>query len=112
MLDIILTGTGTSTLYIPGYVSAPQGRINVFVGSAMGGGKSVQMLGGVLAAIFTQSADLPADNQLGMVNRIVQKTFKIVSTTTSGTPHITSIAIVQVNDFGEFAVNSWVTSTG
>ena len=112
VLDIILTGAGTATLYIPGYVSAPQGRINVSVGSAMGGGKSVQMLGGVLAAIFTQSADLPADNQLGMVNRIVQKTFKIVSTTTSGTPHITSIAIVQVNDFGEFAVNSWVTSTG
>lgn len=112
VLDIILTGAGTATLYIPGYVSVPQGGIKVTVGSAMGGGKSVQMLGGVLAAIFTQSADLPADNQLGMVNRIVQKTFKIVSTTTSGTPQITSIAIVQVNDFGEFAINSWVTSTG
>ncbi len=112
VIDVSLTGTGTTTLYIPGYVSVPQGGISIVVGPGMGAGKSVQMVGGVLAAMFTQSVDLPADNQLGMVNRIVQKTFKIVSTTTTGTPHITSIAIVQVNDFGEFAVNSWVTSTG
>ena len=110
VIDIQLTGTNTSTIYIPGYVSTPQGAINITVGVGKGASKSIQMVGGVLAAKFTQSADLPADNQLGMVNRIVQKTFKIVSTTTSGTPRITSIAIVQVNDFGEFAVNSWVTS--
>ena len=112
VVDISLTGTGTSTLYIPGYVSVPQGGISIVVGPGKGAGKSVEIVGGVLAAKFTQSADLPADNQLGMVNRIVQKTFKIVSTTTTGTPHITSIAIVQVNDFGEYAINSWVTSAG
>ena len=110
VLDIRLTGTGTTTLYVPGYVSVPQGGISVVVGPGMGAGKSVQLAGGVLTATFTQSADLPADNQLGIVNRIVQKTFKIVSTTTSGTPRITSIAIVQVNEFGEYAINSWVTS--
>lgn len=110
VIDIQLTGTNTSTIYIPGYVGVPQGGINITVGGGMGVNKSVQIVGGVLAAAFTQSVDLPADNQLGMVNRIVQKTFKIVSTTTSGTPHITSIAIVQVNDFGEYVVNSWVTS--
>lgn len=112
VIDIQLTGTNTSTIYIPGYVGVPQGAINVTVGVGKGVNKSVQIVGGVLAAKFTQSADKPADNQLGMVNRIVQKTFKIVSTTTSGNPHITSVAIVQVNDFGEFAVNSWVTSAG
>ena len=112
ILDIQLTGTNTSTIYIPGYVSVPQGAINVTVGAGAGVNKSVQIVGGILAAKFTQSADVPADNQLGMVNRIVQKTFKLVSITTSGTPMMTSIAIVQVNDFGEFAVNSWVTTTG
>jgi hypothetical protein len=112
VIDIQLTGTNTTTIYIPGYVSTPQGTINVTVGAGQGVNKSLQMVGGILAANLTQSADLPADNQLGVVNRIVQKTFKIVSTTTSGTPRITSVAIVQVNDFGEFAINSWVTSAG
>lgn len=110
VIDIQLTGSSTSSIYIPGYVSTPQGAINITVGAGMGANKSIQIIGGVLAATFSQSVDLPADNQLGMVNRIVQKTFKIVSTTTSGTPNITSIAIVQVNDFGEYVVNSWVTS--
>lgn len=110
VIDIILTGTNTTTLYIPGYVSVPQGGISITVGAGKGANKSIQLIGGVLAARFTQSADMPADNQLGMVNRIVQKTFKIVSTTTSGTPVVTSIAIVQVNDFGQSAVNSWVTT--
>jgi hypothetical protein len=35
--------------------------------------------------------------------------FKITTTTTSGTPAITSTALVQVNQNGAYAVNSWVT---
>ena len=27
-------------------------------------------------------------------------------------PQVTSVAIVQINDYGEFAVNSWVTAAG
>jgi hypothetical protein len=64
-----------------------------------------------LAAKVNQTVDQPTTLSLGMVNRIVQKTFKLVSTTTSGTPSVTSVALVQVNDYGEFAVNSWVTSS-
>lgn len=111
VIDIVLTGSGATTLYIPGYMNIAQGAVNVFVAPGMGASKSIQMVGGVLAAKVTQSADLPADNQMGIVNRIVQKTFKLVSMTTSGTPVVSSIAIVQVNDYGEFAINSWVTST-
>jgi hypothetical protein len=78
----------------------------------MAGGKDVEMVGGVLAALFTQTVDQPATVKVGLINRIVQKTFKMVSTTTSGLPQVTSVAIVQVNDYGEFAVNSWVTAGG
>jgi hypothetical protein len=77
----------------------------------MGANKSVQLLGGVLAAQITQTVDLPADNQLGIINRVVQQTFKLVAKTTSGKPQMVSIAIVQINDFGEAAINSWVTTT-
>ena len=111
IIDIQLTGTSTSTFYVPGYVGVPQGMINIQVGPAVGSGKSVQLLGGVLAAQVVQSVDLPADNQLGIINRVVQQTFKLVARTTSGSPQMMSIAIVQVNDFGEAAINSWVTTT-
>ena len=37
---------------------------------------------------------------IGLENTIVQRTFKIVSETTSGSPHMVSSAIVQVNQGG------------
>lgn len=112
ILSVNFTGTGAATLYVPGYVSVPQGRIDISTTAAAATGKSVQLVGGVLAALFTESADLPFDLQMGFVNRVVQKTFKIVSQTDpdAGNPHVVSTAIVQVNDYGEYAVNSWVIS--
>ena len=111
IIDISLTGTSTTTIYVPGYVGVPQGTISIQVGPGAGGAKSVQLLGGVLAAQVVQSPDQPADNQLGIINRVVQQTFKLIAETTSGTPKVISIAIVQINDFGEAAINSWVTTT-
>ena len=35
-----------------------------------------------------------------------------VGTTIYPGMQVTSVAIVQVNDYGEFAVNSWVTAAG
>jgi hypothetical protein len=69
--------------------------------------KNISLLGGVLAALFTQGTASPATQQLGIVNRVIQKTFKVVSSTTSGTPLIVSTALVQINDYGEYVVNSW-----
>jgi Tfp pilus assembly protein PilX len=112
VVDIAFTGTSVNTVYIPGYVAVPQGRVNITVAAGKATGKSVSMLGGVLAAMFTQSATPPATQQLGIVNRVVQKTFKVVSVTTSGLPRLTSTAIVQVNDYGEFVVNSWEVQSG
>ncbi len=44
---------------------------------------------------------------IGLVNPIIQRTFKIVSTTRPARPRVTSTAIVQINQNGAYAVNSW-----
>lgn len=111
VVQISLTGAGAASIYVPGYVALPQGRIDVTVATGVGANKSVQILGGVLAALVTQSTEQPADMQIGVVNRVVQKTFKIVAESTSGAPRVVSTAIVQVNEYGEFAINSWITSS-
>ena len=111
IIDMSFTTTKTAYVFVPGYVAVPQGQINIAVGAGMGANKDVELVGAVLAAKVLQTTDKPATLSLGMVNRIVQKTFKLVSTTTTGTPAVTSVALVQVNDYGEFAVNSWVTSS-
>jgi hypothetical protein len=112
IIGVTLTTAAPSTVFIPGYVAVPQGRVSISVGAGVAAGKDVQMVGGVLAALFTQTVDQPATLNVGLINRIVQKTFKMVATTSVGKPQVTSVAIVQVNDYGEFAVNSWVTAAG
>ncbi len=114
IVSVSFTGSGSATFYVPGYVSVPQGIVSVSIGAGKGAGKTVHMVGGVLAAAFGQTTDSSvADGavQVGLINRIVQRTFKIVSETTSGSPKVVSTAVVQVNDFGEFAINSWSTTT-
>ena len=81
--------------------------VNFPIGAPVSG----HLLGGVLAALVTESATKPATLQLGIVNRVVQKTFKVVSTTQTGAPVVVSTALVQVNDYGEFVVNSWQVAT-
>jgi hypothetical protein len=126
IIDISYTGGGKSTVFVPGYIAVPQGTVNISLGAGSQAQKIVHLVGGLLAAQVTQSAVnppdltamatpvLPAEPQLeiGLVNRVVQKTFKIVSQTSPTLhPHLVSVAIVQINDYGEIAINSWVTST-
>ena len=111
VIDISFTKALPSTLNVAGYVAVPQGRVNISAAAGMGVNKDVELVGGVLAALFSQSAVQPATIKIGLVNRIVQKTFKLVAVTSSGTPSVSSVAIVQINDYGEFAVNSWVTNS-
>ena len=107
IIDVNLTADAAATFWVPGYVSVPQGRISISVADGMQANKTVQLLGGVLAASFTQSATQPGTLQLGIVNRVVQKTFKIVSTTNATKPRMVSTALVQINDYGEFVINAW-----
>ena len=110
IVDINLTSGNPAKLWIPGYISVPQGYVNIAVAPGMTAGKDVQLVGGVLAAYFTETVDHPEVMQAGIVNRVVQKTFKIVSTSATGAPQLMSTAIVQINDYGEYVVNSWQIS--
>ncbi len=61
----------------------------------------------MLAASFDIADSRPAPVPIGLENPIVQRTFRIVTETTSGSPHMVSSAIVQVNQGGGWAINSW-----
>lgn len=113
IIDIDLPTTYDAVIDIPGYVSIPMGVFRLNNPNGLGTGPSqVSVTGGIVAAAFRVVDDRTVDGQMtvpiGLVNPIVQRTFRITSTTTSGTPKVTSTAIVQVNQNGAYAINSWV----
>ncbi len=112
IIDIKFTNTSSVQVKIPGYVSVPQGSLSLEVATGMGVGKWLVFGGGILAAQMGVSGDAPEFQQLGLLNPVVQKTFKVVTETIDGDPKVTSIALVQVNETGGHAVNSWVIQTG
>ncbi|MGB0113853.1 MAG: fibronectin type III domain-containing protein, partial [Ilumatobacteraceae bacterium] len=100
LIDMQLGGPGTAMIEIPGYVSVPQGRFNV----ANPNGQSVRVAGGVLAAQIDVD-DTRAAPPIGFVDTIAQRKLKIVSVSSGGGE--TSTAVVQINQNGAYAVNSW-----
>jgi hypothetical protein len=109
VVQIDLTTAATARISIPGYISAPQGQVAVRTAAGAEANKTVQLTGGVLAASIDLGASRPATFALGLDNPIVLQTFKIVTTTTSGSPQVSSTAVVQVKENGAFAVNAWET---
>jgi hypothetical protein len=109
IIDIDLTTAVPVTIDIPGYISVPQGRVRISTTAGMEAGKTLSLGGGVLAATVELSAARPATFAFGLVNPIVMHTLKIVSVTTTGTPVVSSTAIVQVKENGAYAVNGWST---
>ena len=106
IVEVDASTPSTLSVVIPGYVVVPQGAVRVNVAAGAAAGKAVQFEGGMLAATIDVPT-VPATWVLDLKNPITQKVFKIVSTTTSGTPALRSDAIVQVNDNGAYAINSW-----
>jgi hypothetical protein len=105
IVDVTLSTATPVTLLITGYTSAPQGTINVNTLPTGVAGKDIEIAGGVLAAQAIISTLRPSTFVFGAINAVVQKTFKIVSTTTGA--RSVSTAIVQVNSIGTYYVNSW-----
>lgn len=104
VIELALTGGTPATVSIPGYVAIPQGRLLVHNPH----GHDVRMAGGVLAARFDVTdarATGPQTVPVGFIEAIVQRKFRIVSTTPSGNER--STAVVQINQNGAYAINSW-----
>ena len=108
IIDFSFTTAAKITVSIPGYVAVPQGSISVQTAAGAEVSKSITFGGGILAAQMQVNAPTPEFLQLGLLNPVVQKTFKITTTTTTGKPTIEAVALVQVNETGGYAVNSWV----
>lgn len=111
IIELNFTSGANVQVKIPGYVSVPQGSVLVNVAAGANVGKTISFGGGVLAAQISVPGTVPDSFQLGLVNPVVQKTFRITTTTTSGSPTVTATALVQVNATGGYAVNSWVVQT-
>lgn len=112
IIDINLTSTMPVNVNIPGYTSVPQGAVSINTAPGMSVAKRITLGGGILTGTIGVSAAKPAYLQIGLLNSVVQKTFKIVSQTTNSSPRVTATALIQVNQTGGYAINSWVTSFG
>jgi len=112
VVDINLTSAASVTVVVPGYIAAPQGAVMVSTTSGATANKGISFGGGVLAAQLAVGPSIPASLQVGVVETIVQRTFKVVTTTTVGVPKVTATAIVQVNESGGYAINSYTVETG
>jgi hypothetical protein len=106
LVDVDVTGVQAADIQIQGYVVVPQGAVSVKAAAATKTNKSVRFTAGATAAMFDMSADRPETFVLDIVNPIVQRTFKLVSTATAGTA-VTSTAVVIVNQNGAYAIKSW-----
>jgi hypothetical protein len=108
IVDLRLDGAASATVSIPGYVSVPMGRISV----QNTPGHNVRINGGILASTIDvidgragpADAVRPSSLPIGYVNDIVlQRTVRVTSTV----GRTTAVAVVQINETGELAVNSW-----
>ncbi|HEY0518319.1 MAG TPA: hypothetical protein VGC84_02410, partial [Ilumatobacteraceae bacterium] len=111
IVDINLSGAATTNVDIESYIAVPQGAVSINTAVGATANKTVKIVGGVLGATINVSATHPASLVLGLVNQVVQKTFKIVSTTLSGNPMVSATAVVKVNDTGDYAIGSYVVQT-
>jgi hypothetical protein len=102
IVDIVGIAGSEITVDIPGYVAAPQGHVRIVNPD----GDSVRLTGGIIAATFEVSDGRGSPLPIGYVESIMQRRLRIVSQSDDG--RHTSTAIVQVNENGSWAVNSWV----
>ncbi len=107
VLEVSLTSATQVRLKIPGYVSAPQGRMVINTAPGAQVNKGISIGGGILSGTMEVSADRPAAFAFGLVNPVVLMTLKIVTTTNAGNPLVVSTAVVQVKENGAKKVNSW-----
>lgn len=106
IVSVTVGGPSDVSVLVPGYVAVPQGLVSVNR-TAVTGNSSVRFESGVLSSQVLFSALRPTTFAFGLVNPFVQRTFKLVTSTSQGNPVVTSTAVVQVNENGAYAINSW-----
>lgn len=106
VVSVDLTDSRPVRVIIPDYIAVPQGTVSVTTSAAATANKNVRIDGGVIAAQLQVSANRPAQLTMGLINPVVQRVLQIVSVS-AGSPGAVSTAIVQVNENGAYAVNSW-----
>jgi hypothetical protein len=107
IVEVNLTQPTTTTVSVPGYVDVPQGRFLISIGAGLGTNAAINFDGGVLARTIEVPGDSPAKFKIGVSEVVTQLVLRLKSMTTTGTPVVTSDAVVQVNANGAYAVNTW-----
>lgn len=112
IIDLQVGDAASVMIDVPGYVAVPQGRVRI--DNPLG--HDVTVGGGILAADYdlVDARMTPGDpgslSQIGFLNEELQRRYLLVSTLSNG--HEESRAIVQVNENGGYAVNSWEVQGG
>jgi hypothetical protein len=109
IVDITTTTSNQVTVVIPGYISVPQGVVQVAVADPAA--SRVELAGGVLSAWSDVAGARPNDFTYGLDNPTTQRKIRIVTTLNNGSNTL-SDAVVQVNETGGWAVNSWQVQSG
>ena len=106
ILDFSTVGAGTVTVDVAGYVSVPQGHVQL--DAAVPAGKSVAMTGGLVAGtVRADSGVLPDSLSVIFDNPTAQKRVKIRSVSTDDYRAV-SETVVQINRSGSVGINSWI----
>jgi hypothetical protein len=109
IVDIRTTTSNEVKVVVPGYISVPQGVVAVDVADPATA--RVDLAGGVLSAWSDIADPRPSDFTYGLDNPTTQRKIRIVTTLDDGS-HARSEAVVQVNETGGWAVNSWEVQAG
>jgi hypothetical protein len=107
VVSVQLTNAQPTTVLIPGYIAAPQGLVKVSTDPGAEANKKIEIAGGILSAALDVVGSPPSGWTFGLDDPVVQQTFRIVSRT-SASPVVTSVAVVQINQNGAYAVNTWL----
>ena len=106
VVDVDLADGASAVVAIPGYVATPQGRFRV----SNPNGHAVTIGGGILAAeldvVDARMTTGTAESvNIGFINQELQRRYLLVSSISG--EYEKSRAVVQVNENGSYAVNSW-----
>lgn len=93
---------------IPGYVSIPQGELEIWLAAGIQvANKDISIGGGVLARSISLTLRTLTELELGINSPVVLRKVRIDTVSTAGRPVLRSSATVQLRENGMWGINSW-----